>query len=109
MLPLSKRARIEIYVPSGARFGRLRTLLECELSYAFGGCTVVGGIKGQYLAADGTRDTEPIDLIYADAPFDFEENLQVLSEYTDDLKRVALKTTSEESILIVVQETYHSV
>jgi hypothetical protein len=108
-LPLSKRARVEIYIPSGARFGRLRTVLERELIYAFGGCTVVSGIKGQYLAADGTREAEPIDLVYADAPFDFDENFQTLSDYADDLKRVALKTTSEESILIVVQEVYHSV
>ena len=108
-MPLSKRARVEIYVPSGARFGRLRTVMERELIYAFGGCTVVGGIKGSYLAADGTRDTEPVDLIYADAPFDFDENLAVLSEYTDNLKRVVLATTGEESILIVVQEIYHSV
>jgi hypothetical protein len=108
-LPLSKRARIEIYVPSGARFGRLRTVLERELIYAFGGCTVVGGIKGNYLSADGTRDAEPVDLIYADAPFDFDENFPVLSQYTDHLKRVVLATTGEESILIVVQEIYHSV
>lgn len=108
-MPLSKRARVEIYVPSGVRFGRLRTVLERELIYAFGGCTVVSGVKGQYLAADGSRDAEPMDLIYSDAPFDFDENFHALSEYTDDLKRVALRTTSEESILIVVQEIYHSV
>ena len=108
-MPLSKRARIEIYVPSGARFGRLRTVLERELIYAFGGCTVVSGIKGNYLAADGTREAEPVDLIYADAPFDFDENFQVLSNYVDQIKTVVLRTTAEESILIVVQEIYHSV
>ena len=108
-MPLSKRARVEIYVPSGARYGRLRTVLERELIYAFGGCTVVSGIKGNYLSADRTRETEPVDLVYADAPFDFDENLVWLSEYTDALKTVVLKTTGEESILIVVQEVYHSV
>lgn len=107
-MPLSKRARVEIYVPAGARSGRLRTVLERELIYAFGGCTIVGGIKGNYLGADGTRVTEPVDLIYADAPFDFDENFTSLSEYTDNLKRVVLETTGEESILIVVHEIYHS-
>ena len=108
-MPLSKRARIEIYLPSGARFGRLRTVLEREFLYTFGGCTVVVGIKGKYLSADKTPQTEPVDLLYADTPFDFDEDFQALSEYADDLKRVILQTTSEESILIVVQQIFHSV
>lgn len=108
-MPLSKRARIEIYIPSGAAYGRLQTVLERELIYAFGGCTVVTGAKGSYLAADGTRETEPINLVYADTPFDIGAAMDELTRYTDQLKAVALEVTSEESILIVVQEIYHSV
>ena len=107
-MPLSKRARIEIYIPSGASLGRLQTVLERELLYTFGGCTVVAGAKGSYLSADGARETEPINLVYADTPFDADGNLQALSGYADELKAVALEVTSEESILIVVHEIYHS-
>jgi hypothetical protein len=107
-LPLSKRARIEIYLPSGAAYGRLQTVLERELIYSFGGCTVVTGAKGSYLGSDGTRETESINLIYADAPFDTGENFESISRYVDQLKAVALTVTNEESILVVVQELYHS-
>ena len=108
-MPLSKRARIEIYIPSGAAYGRLQTVLERELVYAFGGCTIVAGTKGLYLAADGTRDTESVNLIYSDTPFDLDGNFEALSAYADTLKAVALEVTSEESILIVVHEIFHSI
>jgi hypothetical protein len=107
-LPLSKRARIEIYLPSGAKFGRLKTVLEREFRYTFGGCTAVVGIKGQYLYASGESRSEAIDLLYSDTPFDFNANLAALTEYTDRLKSLALRLTAEESILIVVHEIYHS-
>jgi hypothetical protein len=108
-LPLSKRARIEIYLPSGAAYGRLQTVLERELIYTFGGCTVVVGTKGSYLAADGTRETESVNLIYADTPFDIDEHFGRLTQYAEHLKAVALEVTNEESVLIVVHEIYHSV
>ena len=108
-MPLSKRARIEIYIPSGAAYGRLQTVLERELIYAFGGCTVVPATKGSYLSSDGKRETETINLIYADTPFDLEGNLQALEQYVERLKAVNLEVTNEESILIVVHEIYHSV
>jgi hypothetical protein len=47
--------------------------------------------------------------VYADVPFGFDENLEALSRYTDSLKRVALKATKEESVLIVVHQVFHSV
>ena len=108
-MPLSKRARIEIYIPSGAAYGRLQTVLERELIYTFGGCTVVPATKGSYLSADGTRETETINLIYADTPFDLDENLSAVERYADTLKAVNLEVTNEESILIAIHEIYHSI
>ena len=108
-MPLSKRARIEIYLPSGASWGRLQTVLEAELLYTFGGCTVVAGTKGLYIAADGTRSVDSVNLIYADTPFDLDGGLDALSAYADKLKAVALEVTNEESVLIVVHEIYHSI
>ena len=108
-MPLSKRARIEIYIPSGAAYGRLQTVLERELIYTFSGCTVVSGTKGSYLGSDGTRETESINLIYSDTPFDIDEHFARLTQYAENLKAVALEVTNEESVFIVVQEIYHSV
>jgi hypothetical protein len=107
-LPLSKRARLEIYIPSGIAYGALQAILERELLYTFGGCTVVPGTRGSYLSAGGARETETINLIYADTPFGLEGNLESLSRFADDLKAVALEVTNEESILIVIHEIYHS-
>lgn len=110
-MPLSARARIEIYLPDVSRevYRNARRAFERELLETFGGCTVIKGIKGLYLSADGTPDTDKIVLIYADTPFEFRKNRAALSKYTDELREVAYKTTDEESILIVVHEIYHSV
>ncbi len=40
---------------------------------------------------------------------DFRKNFKTLSKYSGELKEVAEKTTSEESILIVAHQIYHSV
>lgn len=110
-MPLSARARIEIYLPDVPKriYQNARKALEREFLETFGGCTVIKGIKGLYLAADDKTDTDKIVLIYTDTPFEFRRNRAALSKYTDELREVAFKTTEEESILIVVHEIYHSV
>jgi hypothetical protein len=110
-LPLAKRARIEIYLPAkgGAAGKRLQHAFEQEFMQTFGGCTVIKDIKGLYINADGEQEKEPIDLVYADTPFDPVSNIDSLSTYIDQLKAAALEATGEESILIVLHEIYHSV
>ena len=109
-MPLSSRARIEIYLPDSPKkaYRNARRAFEREFLETFGGCTVIKGIKGLYLAADGKPDTDKIVLIYTDTPFEFRKNRAALSKYTDQLREVAWQTTEEESILIVVHEVYHS-
>jgi hypothetical protein len=48
-------------------------------------------------------------VIYADTPFELEEDNAKLSRYTDELKTAVLNATNEEDILVVVHEIYHSV
>ena len=108
-MPLSKRARIEIYLPVKSRFHkRLQRAIENEFLNTFGGCTVIRNIKGLYLASDDKPDTDGIDLIYADTPFEFESNRAEIEAYTDLLRQSVLESTSEESALVVVHEIYHS-
>ncbi|HEY8560977.1 MAG TPA: hypothetical protein VIL74_11450 [Pyrinomonadaceae bacterium] len=110
-MPLSARARIEIYLPDVPQkvYRNARRAFEREFLETFGGCTVIKDIKGLYLSADGKTETDKIVLLYADTPFEFRKNRAALSKYTDELRDVAYQTTSEESILIVVHEIYHSV
>lgn len=110
-MPLFARARIEIYLPQSPSpvYERLRKAFENEFLQTFGGCTVIRDIKGLCLSAGGTTDTDKVCLVYADTPFDFKENFTALSEYTDELRDAALEASEEESILIVVNEIYHSI
>ena len=110
-MPLSKRARIEIYLPDRkkANYRRLHRAIEQEFLSTFGGCTVIKDIKGLYLGSDGKPDFDRIDLIYADTPFDFDKNFKALSEYTDEIRKATVEATEEESVLVVVHGIYHSV
>ena len=110
-MPLSAKARIEIYLPDKQEriFVKLREAFEKEFLETFGGCTVIKDIKGLYLSDEGKTDIDKILLLYADTPFEFRRNRAALGKYTDELKEVAYKTTNEESILIVVHEIYHSI
>jgi hypothetical protein len=110
-LPLSKRARIEIYLPGRSKTAdrRLQHAFEQEFLATFGGCTVIKNIKGLYLGSDGKADFDKINLVYADTPFDFDKNVRALSKYADELRAAAKEASGEESILVVVHEIYHSV
>lgn len=110
-MPISARARIEIYLPDvpNKLYRNARQAFEREFLETFGGCTVIKNIKGLYLSANGKTETDKIVLIYADTPFEFRKNRAALSKYTDELREVAKRATDEESILIAVHEIYHSV
>jgi hypothetical protein len=108
-LPLLKRARIEIYLPgSKAANKRLQRAFEHEFLHTFGGCTVIKNIKGLYLASDDSTDTDMINLVYADTPFEFDRNFEAMAVYTDLLREAVLESTNEESVLVVVHEIFHS-
>ena len=111
-LPLSKRARIEIYIPERetSDYALLENAFEQEFLHTFGGCTVIRNIKGMYLGSDGRTEVEPVSLVYSDTPFDFDEHFE---EYFERIRRIklgeaALEASDEESILVVVHAIYHS-
>jgi hypothetical protein len=56
-LPLSEKARIEIYVPdlSIGAYPRLLDELDREFTYTFGGCTIIRGLDGSYLSRLGVK------------------------------------------------------
>jgi hypothetical protein len=109
-LPLSGKARIEVYLPDISRpeYQGLLIELEQEFTYTFGGCTTFRGLEGNYLSRAGLLVRDRINLVYTDTPFPLEENLDLVSRYADELRRAAFEALDEEAILVVVWPVYHS-
>ena len=110
-MPLSERARIEIYLPDlpAEPYQNLLTVFQRELAYTFGGCSVLRDVEGSYLSFDGAHIYDHISIVYTDAPFEFEENRTLLSKYADELREAAFEALDEEAVLIVAMRVYHAV
>jgi hypothetical protein len=109
-LPLSERARVEVYVPDlpAPAYQELLERLEREFTYTFGGCTLVRGLSGSYLSSLGLPVQDRVNLLYTDGPFGFDAGFERLSGYTDALRRTAFDALEEEAILVVALRVYHS-
>jgi hypothetical protein len=109
-LPLSEKARIEVYLPDLPRpaYQYLLESLDREFSYAFDGCTIVRGLDGSYLSRQGLKVLDRVNLIYTDAPLGFEKSFRSLSRYTDELRAAAFAALEEEAVLIVALKVYRA-
>jgi hypothetical protein len=109
-LPLSERARVEVYLPDILRpaYRDLATALEEEFTYTFGGCTTIRGLKGSYLSRSGRVIGDRINVLYTDTPMSFERNFRSIEGYADKLRAATAAALDEESILIVASKVYHS-
>jgi hypothetical protein len=109
-LPLSERARVEVYLPDlpAPAYQELLERLEREFTYAFGGCTLIRGLSGNYLSLLGLPVQDRVNLLYTDTPFGFETGFTRLSRYTDALRETAFAALDEEAILVVALRVYHS-
>jgi hypothetical protein len=109
-LPLSEKARIEVYLPDVPRpaYQDLLAALEQEFTYTFGGCTTVRALEGNYLSQLGLRMRDRINLVYTDTPFAFEENFARVSRYADELRDAAIEALEEEAVLVVAFKVYHA-
>ncbi len=109
-MPLSEKARIEVYLPDLPR-SAYRDLLESldqEFTYTFGGCTILRGLDGSFLSRQGDRIRDRINLIYTDAPFGFEKNFGALSRYSGELRKAAYSALAEEAVLVAVSKIHHA-
>jgi 23S rRNA A2030 N6-methylase RlmJ len=109
-LPLSEKARVEVYLPDLPKqaYQNLLEALEQEFTYTFGGATIIHGLDGSYLSQAGLPIRDRVNLIYTDTPFSFEENFDRISRYTDELRKAAFEALEEEAILVVVLKVYHT-
>jgi hypothetical protein len=109
-LPLSEKARIEVYIPDLPQqtYQNLLDALAQEFTYTFGGATIIRGLDGSYLSRLGVRMQDRVHLLYTDTPFAFAENVASISRYTDALREAAFEALAEEAILVVVLQVYHA-
>ncbi len=110
-MPLSARARVEIYLPDQPVpiYQDLLQTIVNEFTTSFGGCTIKRGIDGYYLSTFGQVIADRIILVYSDTPFEFQENIDGLAKYADNLRRYAFDALDEEEILVAVWPVHHSV
>jgi len=110
-LPLLERVRVEVYLPDGLSFEyqHLLQFLEEELTYTFGGTTIVRGLEGSYLSESGNRIPDRINLLYSDAPLALSTEFVSIAAYVRELKSAVLEALPEEAVLISVEQVYHAV
>lgn len=108
-MPLSEKARIEVYLPDidHPAYAELLEVFEREFTYSFGGCTLMSGLEGSCLSRLGSVMRDRVNLLYTDTPFTFETNFATLSSYADKLRLAALNALEEEAILIAVHPLFH--
>lgn len=108
-MPLSERARIEVYLPDLPKpsYQELLESLDREFTYTFGGSTIIRGLDGSYLSELGIKMQDRINLIYTDVAVDFDKNFTRISLYTDRVKHSVVQALEEEAILIAVLKVYH--
>lgn len=109
-MPLSERARVEVYLPDLPRaiYQDLLAALTREFTYAFGGCTIIGGLDGSYLSRAGLYIQDRINLIYTDTPYSFTTNFEIISNYADKLRVAVFAALEEDAILVAVMKMYHA-
>ena len=109
-MPLSEKARIEVYVPDLPQqtYQNLLDALAQEFTYTFGGCTIMRGLDGRYLSRRGLQVQDRVHLIYTDTPFAFEEHFESLSIYADALRDAAFEALQEEALLVAALKVYHA-
>ena len=101
-MPLSEKVRIEIFIPDSPH-SSYRDLLEelaAELTYAFGGCTQVQA-SGKYNSFDGRIFSDPIIILFSDAPLLWERDRLALGQYVDWVRRAAERALEQEQVVLL--------
>lgn len=74
-MPLSGKVRIEIFIPDlpDPAYGSILDELGNELTFAYGGCTVVSA-SGKFRSTDGVILPDKVNLLFSDTPFLWERD-----------------------------------
>ena len=107
---LSERVRVEIFIPDlpDPSYSRLLEELETELSYTFGGCTVLSA-SGHFRSDTGLIFPDKITILFTDVALDINRDRLRIGQYVDRVTEAIKEALrSEESILIAVHAIYHA-
>lgn len=109
-MPLSAKARIEVYLPDLLSHASQELLLifNDEFTQTFGGATLLRGLDGNYLTQDGKEVRDRVNLLYTDTPFSLAEYSEELGAYMNELRQAVLEALDEESVLVVAVPVYHA-
>ena len=109
-MPLSEKARIEVYLPDlpEVAYEQLVTTFDREFCHAFGGATILRDVRGGYLNREGQLVHDRINLIYTDTPFTLRDHFDQIARYADKLRSAVLNALHEEAALVVVIPVYHA-
>ena len=108
-MPLSEKVRIEIFIPDlpAPVYDRILEEFGDELSYAFGGCTIIAS-SGKYRSASGLILPDRINILFSDTPFDWERDRDLIERYAEELQDVIQRTLEgEEAILVALHPVHH--
>ncbi|MEK6325242.1 MAG: hypothetical protein AABN33_26680 [Acidobacteriota bacterium] len=109
-MPLFERVRVEIFIPDlpDPAYARLLDELSDELSYAFGGCSIVSA-AGKYRSFEGAILPDQITILFTDTPFDWELDQRIVQENAAHLQTAVRRALpNEEAILICVFPVSHA-
>jgi hypothetical protein len=109
-LPLFERVRVEIFIPDlpDPAYAQLLDELGDELSYAFGGCSIVSA-TGKYRSFEGSILPDQITILFTDTPFKWELDQRIVQDYAARLQTsVRRALPNEEAILISVFPVSHA-
>ena len=92
-MPLSEKARIEVYLPDLRlpEYQDLLSTMEQEFTYSFGGCTTIRGLEGSYLSRIGPIMQDRINLVYTDTPFSPDVQFELVARYAEKLRVAAFE------------------
>lgn len=109
-MPLSAKARIEVYLPDllSSASQELLIVFNQEFTHTFGGATLWRGLDGSYLAQNGQTVRDRINLLYTDTPFSLEKNADEVNAYMVKLRQAVLDALQEEAVLVVALPVYHA-
>lgn len=101
-MPLLEKVRVEVFIPDlpDPVYARLLDELGDELSYTFGGCSMVSA-AGKYRSHSGAILPDQITIIFTDIPFDWKIDQQAIQEYTTRLQTAVRRALPEEEAIFI--------
>lgn len=107
---LSEKVRVEIFIPDlpDPSYGSLLTELGTELSYTFGGCTLLSA-SGNFRSEAGLILPNKINILSTDVSLELDRDRLSIGQYVDRVRdAIQHALDSEESILIAAHAVYHA-